>query len=284
MTERIALRAPAKINLLLTVGGRRDDGLHELVSVMQQVSLADTLEIAPADALTLDVVPEGAAPEDGTNLVARAAIALRTAHAVQAGAELTLTKAIPVGAGLGGGSADAAATLLGLKRVWDLPVSRKALEKLGASLGSDVPFCVRGGTATVTGTGSNVISLTVRTPLWWVLGISDTRLSTADVYAGFDRLGGGEVGEAHDVADALARGDLERLAAALRNDLEPAAFSLLPGLERGRTALTDAGAVGAVLSGSGPTWLGLARDERHATEIADRVAGSFSRTAVAVSL
>lgn len=269
--------AHAKINLLLTVGARRDDGLHELVSVMQQVAFADTLTIDPADALTLTVSPEGAAPEDGTNLVARAAAALRGLHGVTAGASLTLEKQIPVRAGLGGGSADAAATLLGLRAHWDLGVSRKALERIGASLGSDVPFCVRGGTAIVAAAGETVISTPVRSPLWWVLGLSSASLATADVYAAFDRLGGGTVGDPHEVADALARGDLDRLAGALRNDLSPAAFSLLPGLASGGPALLAAGAVGAVLSGSGPTWLGLARSEEHANEVAARAAGSFVR-------
>lgn len=278
------LDAPAKINLLLTVGPLRDDGLHELVSVMQTVSLTDTLTIERADAVTLDVVPIGSAPEDGTNLVAKAATALRAAHDVRAGAALILTKRIPVGAGLGGGSADAAATLRGLKQHWDLGVSRKALEKMAASLGSDVPFCVRGGTAIVAGGGEEVISLPVKAPMWWVLGISDASLATAEVYRAFDRLGGGQTGDAYAMSDAIARGDLDTVATSLRNDLEPAAFSSLPGLSDGRAALVEAGAVGAVLSGSGPTWLGLARSEEHANEVASRAADDFARTLVVVSV
>lgn len=278
------IEAHAKINLLLTVGSRGDGGLHELVSVMQSVSLTDTLTIETADAVTLDVVPEGSAPEDGTNLVARAATALRAGHDVKKGAAITLTKRIPAGAGLGGGSADAAATLLGLKQHWELAVSKKALEKMGASLGSDVPFCVRGGTAIVAGTGEEVISLSVRAPMWWVLGLSDTSLATADVFAEFDRLGGGSVGDGYEMSDAIARGDLPTIAGALRNDLEPAAFSLMPGLSEGRAALLNASALAAVLSGSGPTWLGLARDEAHAIEVASRAAGGFARTLVVVSV
>lgn len=278
------IEAHAKINLILNVGPRRDDGLHELVSVMQAVSLSDTLTIEQADAVTLDVVPEGSAPEDGTNLVARAATALRAGHDVKKGAALTLTKRIPVGAGLGGGSSDAAATLIGLKRHWDLGVSKKALEKMGASLGSDVPFCVRGGTAIVTGTGEEVVSLPIRGPMWWVLGISDAALATADVYRAFDRVGVGTTGDVYGLADAIARGDIDRVASALRNDLELPAFSLLPGLEEGRAILMEAGAAGAVLSGSGPTWLGLARDEAHANEVSWRAAGRFARTLVVSSL
>jgi 4-diphosphocytidyl-2-C-methyl-D-erythritol kinase len=268
--------APAKINLFLWVGERRADGLHEVSSVMQSVSLADELAMSPSDAVSLDVSPAGSAPEDESNLVVAAVRALRAACSSGSGAALSLVKRIPAGAGLGGGSADAAAALVGLNELWGCRLSKKALEKLGASIGADVPFCVRGGTAGAIGAGERLAPLIVREPLWWVIAKTPGSLSTAEVYARFDELDG-QPGDSDPVelADALARGDLARIGAALRNDLEEAAASLLPGLGSMRASLTDAGALGAVMSGSGPAWCGLARDEAHAAEIASRLNEDF---------
>jgi 4-diphosphocytidyl-2-C-methyl-D-erythritol kinase len=173
---------------------------------------------------------------------------------------------------------------MGLNRMWDARVSLKALEKVGATIGADVPFCVRGGTAAARGFGENLSVLTCPTPVWWVVGISGASLSTADVYDEFDRLGGGRIDDPYDVADSLARADVERLATALRNDLERAALSLAPQIRSGRDALGAAGALGVILAGSGPTWLGLARDEAHARSVAASVEGDFARVEVVHSI
>ncbi|MGZ4126970.1 MAG: 4-(cytidine 5'-diphospho)-2-C-methyl-D-erythritol kinase [Actinomycetota bacterium] len=277
------LLAPAKVNLFLTVGARRGDGLHELESVMQAISLADEVTIADAERFSLEVRPAGAAPADETNLALRAARGFAALHPHD-GAWLAIDKRIPTAAGLGGGSADAAATLVGLNALWETHLSRKALEKIGAGIGADVPFCVRGGTAAARGAGENLSVLPCPKRVWWVLGISGASLSTADVYEEFDRLGGGRVADPYDVADALARADVSRLAGAVRNDLEPAALSLAPQIRSGRDALGAAGALAVILAGSGPTWLGLARDEQHARAIADSVRGDFARAEVAHSV
>ncbi|MFY9587774.1 MAG: 4-(cytidine 5'-diphospho)-2-C-methyl-D-erythritol kinase, partial [Actinomycetota bacterium] len=155
------LLAPAKINLYLWVGARRADGLHEIESVMQSVSLADELTVTPSDVVSLDVEPPGAAPEDESNLVVKAVRALGPSAPAASGASLRLVKRIPTGAGLGGGSSDAAAALVGLNELWSCGLSRKALEKLGASVGADVPFCVRGGTAGALGAGERLSPLIV---------------------------------------------------------------------------------------------------------------------------
>ena len=275
--------APAKVNLFLTVGPRRPDGLHEIESVMQAVSLFDTVSLTPADGFTLTVEPAGAAPEDETNLALRAARAFASLHG-GSGVAIEIEKRIPVAAGLGGGSADAAATLVGMNGLLDARISKKALEKMGAGLGADVPFCVRGGTAAARGAGENLSVLPSPKPVWWVIGISGARLATADVYEEFDRSGGGRVDDPYDVADALARADFERLAGALRNDLERAALLLAPQIRSGRDALGAAGALGVILAGSGPTWLGLARDETHAVAVAAAVEGEFARVEVAHSV
>ncbi|MBI4730253.1 MAG: 4-(cytidine 5'-diphospho)-2-C-methyl-D-erythritol kinase [Acidobacteria bacterium] len=278
------VEAPAKINLFLSVGPRRASGLHEISSVMQAVSLADDLRLDPAAGLGLSVEPPGAVPGGEDNLAMRAARALASATGATDGAALRLAKRIPVAAGLAGGSADAAAALVGLNELWGCGLSRKALEAVGAQVGSDVAFCVRGGTAGIQGTGEILAPLACRLPLWWVIAVPGAALSTAEVYARFDDLGGPGLGDPWEVADALARGDLDRLAASLRNDLEPAAEALLPGLSGAREALLAAGAVGAVQSGSGPAWMGLARDEEHAREVAARAAREFARVEVAQSL
>ena len=277
------LLAPAKVNPFLTVGARGPDGLHEIESVMQAVSLFDSVTLAPSDAFGVTVSPAGAAPEDDSNLALRAARAFAELQG-GSGVSIAIEKRIPVAAGLGGGSADAAATLVGLNGLLDTRVSKKALEKMAAGLGADVPFCVRGGTAAARGVGENLSVLPCPTPVWWILGISGARLSTADVYEEFDRLGGGRVEDPYDVADALARADVERLASALRNDLERAALSLAPQIRTGRDALGAAGALGVILAGSGPTWLGLARHEMHAVAIAAAVQGEFARVEVVHSV
>jgi 4-diphosphocytidyl-2-C-methyl-D-erythritol kinase len=173
---------------------------------------------------------------------------------------------------------------VGLKTLWGEPVSLKALEKIGAGLGADVPFCLRGGTAVARGAGEDLAVLACARPVWWVLGFASEGLSTTAVYEEFDARSQTGLGDPWEVADALARGDLDRLAAGLRNDLEPAALSLRPDLAAGRDAMGEAGALAALLSGSGPTWLGLARDEAHARAVAESAADVFVRVEVAHSV
>jgi len=280
----VKIRTPAKINLFLSVGRRNADGLHELLSLMQAVSLFDEVSFEPAEELSLEVQPIGAVPDGDENLVLRGARALAAMQGVEAGARIVLEKRIPVAAGLAGGSADAAAALIGLNELWGLGVSRKALQRIGAGVGSDVPFCLQGATAVVGGTGSDLSAVPCLRPVWWVLATPDLSLSTAAVYAEFDRLGGGSTDDPYEVADALARADLDRLAESLRNDLQPAALSLAPEIARAGDALREAGALAVSLSGSGPTWLGLATDEARAREIAGRAAASVARVEVVHSI
>lgn len=279
------LIAPAKINLYLWVGARRADGLHEIESIMQSVSLADELAVTPSDIVALDVEPSGSAPEDESNLVVKAVRALGPSAREASGAALRLTKRIPAGAGLGGGSSDAAAALVGLNELWSCGLSRKALEKIGASVGADVPFCVRGGTAGALGAGERLSPLIVGGTLWWVIAMPGISLSTADVYGRFDELGTqAPPSDAHDLADALARGDVDRVAASLRNDLTDAALDLDPTIAAVCDTLKKAGALGVVMSGSGPAWCGLARHEAHAEELASAVRSDVAQVWVARSL
>ncbi|WP_370323710.1 4-(cytidine 5'-diphospho)-2-C-methyl-D-erythritol kinase [Euzebya sp.] len=293
---RIQVRVPAKINPFLAVRGVREDGYHELSTVFQTVALSDTLTMSVMAAegrmyhptsggrVAVHFSHDGGAgvPAGDDNLVVRAATLLadRIGLRLQADAPirtlLALEKRIPVAGGMAGGSADAAAALLGLNELWGGDLSRRALLELAADLGADVPFCLVGGTALATGTGSATAGVLCRGSFHWVACTADEELATPAVYAAWDDHC--EPGEqtADDVLAAVAAGDPERLGPALHNDLQPAAEVLMPRLRADRRALLDAGALGAVVSGSGPTLLALAADQAEAHRIAGRVAGRFA--------
>jgi 4-diphosphocytidyl-2-C-methyl-D-erythritol kinase len=278
--------AAAKINLALLVGERRDDGYHEVVSVMHAIGLWDDLEVSVASkGLGLEVEGEGL-PPDESNLVLVAARELARRSRGLPGARFRLRKGIPVSAGLGGGSADGAAALLALDRLWQLHLPAVNLLAMATEIGSDVPFCLSGGSRVGRGRGEKLRDAPAKGTLWWLVAIDAEGLDTAAVYQRYD-----ELGPARPLAgrrpvqleQALAAGDVVRIGAALANDLEPAAFDLLPTLKSGKERLVEAGAVGAVMSGSGPTLLGLARDEEHAGQLARAVRSSFARVEVARS-
>jgi 4-diphosphocytidyl-2-C-methyl-D-erythritol kinase len=303
---RVRVRVPSKINLFLSVRGRRPDGYHELVSVMQTVGLYDTV-VAQLDddpvaahpaarrlmALAYSQQAPSGVPVDGDNLAVQAARALMEALGIgtveatcNGTAPLTrlhLSKHIPVAAGMAGGSADAAATLIALNHLWEAGLGSDELCDLASVLGADVPFCVTGGTALATGTGTATAQILTRGTYHWVLGISDAPLATAAVYAAFDTVGSPSELEPDVVLQALGTADTEALAAALYNDLEAAAIHLRPELAAHREAMLDAGALGVVISGSGPTLAALARTAQHAVEIRDRVRGRFDRVEIALS-
>lgn len=279
---RVRVRVPAKINLHLSVGPRRDDGFHGLATVYQAISLYDELTAEDADDLTLTVRGEGAEdlPTGRRNLAVAAARALAGRLGVPPRVRLTLTKRIPAAAGLAGGSADAAAALVACDALWQAGLSRAALEEIAAGLGSDVPFLVGGGTALGTGRGE-AVSPVLATGRWhWVVAVADGELSTPTVYAELDRLrDAGEqpvesaAGPADRVLAALRGQDPRALAGALANDLAPAALSLRPALRRTLAAGTEEGALAALVSGSGPTCLFLAATREAAAGLAARLAG-----------
>ena len=279
------MRAAAKINLALFVGPRREDGYHEIVSVMQSVALWDELWVSPADEGLELMVESGGLPAGESNLVLVAAreIARRTRD--RPGARFRLRKGIPVAAGLGGGSADGAAAMLALDRLWGLGLPAANLRAMAAEVGSDVPFCLAGGTQLATGRGERLAPVERARALWWLLGIDQTGLGSADVYRRHDELGRPpappRAGRADTLVAALGDGTVDGVAAALANDLEPAAFDLRPDLADAKRRLLEAGAAGAVMSGSGPTMLALCRDQAHAERLARVVAGAFARVEVA---
>jgi 4-diphosphocytidyl-2-C-methyl-D-erythritol kinase len=265
----ITALAPAKLNLYLRVVGRRSDGFHELETIFQAIDLADELTFAPAEELLLTGGSEAAPPGPG-NLVLRAALALRAAAACSAGAAIHLQKRIPVGAGLGGGSSDAATTLQALDRLWDLNLPRERLLVLAADLGSDVPFFLLGGAAWGRGRGEVLEPLPGPPSIAFVLVRPPFGVPTPRAYA-LRRPAAPDAPTLEDFRAALAAGDPARLAPALRNDLEAGVFGEWPELADLREELLAAGALGARMTGSGSVLFGLARDRAHAGEIAARL-------------
>lgn len=303
----VRVRVPAKLNLFLAVRGRRADGYHELVSVLQTVSLFDELRADfsgppgrgqhPAGRRKMGVELRthgalGLPDRPADNLAVQAAVALgaRTGMALNGMGDpdaprtvLDLYKRIPVAGGMAGGSADAAAALVALNELWRCELDRDELRTVAEELGSDVPFCVVGGTALATGRGTEMAQVLCRGTFSWVIATSATPLSTADVYRAWDRHCRPSAAEPDAVLSALLGADPQALAAALSNDLEAAAFALRPELAEAKQALLDAGALGAVLSGSGPTLLALCADDAAAAAVAERVAARHREVVVARS-
>jgi len=279
MTRSVTVRAPAKINLHLGVGPARDDGYHQLATVYQAIGLYDDVTVADADVWSVSVSPTAdldvsGVPLDDTNIAVRAGHLLTDHHGVDRRASITITKSIPVAGGLAGGSADAAATLVALDRLWDLHTTDEDLLALAGRLGSDVPFALLGGTAYGTGRGELVEPVADHGQWWWVVVPNADGISTAEAYAEYDALGLGEHLLAPERLFAvLAHGDLEGLAVELHNDLEAAALELRPELARTKLEIVHAGAYAALLSGSGPTWLGLAGDADHARVVVGGLEG-----------
>ncbi|GAA5079447.1 4-(cytidine 5'-diphospho)-2-C-methyl-D-erythritol kinase [Streptomyces similanensis] len=270
----VTVRVPAKVNVQLAVGAARPDGFHDLANVFLAVGLYDEVTVTEADELRVTCSGPDAAqvPLDRTNLAARAALALAERYGRDARVHLHIAKDIPVAGGMAGGSADGAGALLACDALWGTGASRDELLGICAELGSDVPFSLVGGAALGTGRGERLRPLEVGGAFHWVFAVADGGLSTPAVYAEFDRLTAQadvpEPAASEDLLTALAKGDVHALAAALSNDLQPAALSLRPSLAATLAAGRAAGALAALVSGSGPTTAFLAPDAAAATEIA----------------
>jgi 4-diphosphocytidyl-2-C-methyl-D-erythritol kinase len=268
--RRLVLIAAAKVNLTLEVLSKRSDGYHEIATVMQTVDLTDRLTLEDADTLELYASTAGV-PTDSTNLALRAALALREAANITRGVRISLDKRIPVAAGLGGGSADAAAALLGLNRLWGLRWPRAKLETIAVTLGMDVPFFLRGGGALATGRGEQTEPVDVGGS---ALVLVNPRFgsSTAEVYGRVTPAMYSDGKRAITLIEALRSRRAARIAASLYNSLEAAVAPIHPEIGRMKAALLAAGALGAVMSGSGPTVFGVARSFEHARQIRARLA------------
>jgi 4-diphosphocytidyl-2-C-methyl-D-erythritol kinase len=282
----VTARVPAKVNLELMVGPRRPDGFHHLATVFQAVGLHDDVRVEAADDwdITVNGPYADLVPTDDTNLAMRAARLLASEAGLDTPVHITIDKDIPVAGGMAGGSADAAGALVACDALWGLGSSRAALEDLGAELGSDVPFALSGGTAMGSGRGDHLVPVLGKGRYHWVFALSDVGLSTARVYAECDRLRARrrvpEPAPSASLMTALRAGDAVSLGRALSNDLQPAALSLQPRLAEVLRTGMEYGALGGIVSGSGPTVAFLVADTERGLDLAVALTASGVSPAV----
>lgn len=259
---KIYEKAPAKINLLLDVLRKREDGYHEVEMIMTMVDLADRLEMEPLSRDTIIISSQvGYIPLDEKNLAFQAARLIKERYNVRQGVYIHLDKKIPVAAGLAGGSSDAAATLRGLNRLWGLNIPEQELCQLGAELGSDVPFCVTGGTAIARGRGEQLEPIYQPPQCWVVLAKPPINVSTADVYGKFRVEHIKQHPSIAAMNAALASGSFAQMCAQLGNVLESVTLNMYPEVLQLKESMLKLGADGVLMSGSGPTVFGLVSKE-----------------------
>lgn len=252
---RIAARA--KINWTLDIVGKREDGYHLMDMLMQPISLADDITLLPQDELTLSVSGFPRVNPGPENLALRAAVLLKQATGYTGGASIHVHKRIPVGAGMGGGSADAAGVLAGLNRLWGTGLTQAELETLGLQLGADVPFCLRGGLQRAQGVGELLMPLPCGGLYWLVVIQPCPGLSTKEVFSRFSLEACEGKPDTQGAAEALAQGDWRRLCACLGNVLQAVSAELRPEISEAIAALRAQGAAGAWMTGSGSAVFGL---------------------------
>ncbi len=291
VANSVVVRVPGKINLQLSVGPKEADGFHGVVTVFQSISLYDDVTVTKVEigaGLSLNISGDHvhSVPTDETNLAWRAAILMCQKHDLSADLRIDINKSIPVAGGMAGGSADAAATILAIDALFSLGQTREELHHVGAQLGSDVPFMLSGGTAVGRGRGDQVTAALSRGTYHWVLALSTLGLSTPAVYAECDRLREGMKVATPQVSDhllqALLAADPQALGKSLVNDLQAAACSLRPALRLILDVGSEYGALGSIVSGSGPTVAFLVTDEDQALDLAvaltsSGVVGSVTR-------
>jgi 4-diphosphocytidyl-2-C-methyl-D-erythritol kinase len=264
---------PGKVNVYLGVGPREFSGYHELATIFQAVGIYDEVTVSAADSLTISGLGAFAdqIPTDETNLAWKAAELVARACGEDPNIHIQIDKSIPIAAGMAGGSADAAATLVACDTYWNAGIPRDQLDAMATTLGSDVPFMLHGGCALGVGRGEVLSPVMIRGSFHWVFATFDEGLSTAQIYEKTDEMRGLEFEEAPEVPtellSALARGDAPALGRLLHNDLQLAATTSRPQLGRVLEQGIDSGALGAVISGSGPTCAFLVRDESSAIDL-----------------
>jgi 4-diphosphocytidyl-2-C-methyl-D-erythritol kinase len=287
----VTVRVPAKVNLQLAVGPREADGFHNLVTVFQAISIYDDVTITKTElgsGITIAITGDHThgVPADSTNLAVKAAQLIADEYDFAVDIQIDVNKSIPVAGGMAGGSADAAAVIVGLNDLFDLEMSREEMLEFGSRLGSDVPFMITGGTAIGQGRGDQLTAALSRGTYHWVLALSTVGLSTPAVYQECDRLRAGLDIAAPQTSDALMQSllaaDPKAVGRALHNDLQSAACSLRPALTLVLDVGEEYGALGSIVSGSGPTVAFLVADEEQGLDLAvaltsSGVVGSVAR-------
>ncbi len=265
----LTVRAYAKINLGLHILGAREDGYHDIETVFHRIDLFDELDLATADAISLECIPNSL-PADERNLCFGAAHLLKERLRHTGGASIVLRKCIPEGAGLGGGSSDAAATLLGLMQLWDATLPHEVLRGIALQLGSDVPYFLKPGTAYATGRGEILEYFPLEVPYWIVVVYPNLAISTAWAYRNFSRNGGRDVESVPSLKEVLQLelANPARLNALLRNDFEPLVEGTHRVVAEAKRLLVDSGALLVRISGSGSSVFGFFHEETRAREAA----------------
>jgi 4-diphosphocytidyl-2-C-methyl-D-erythritol kinase len=270
---RLLVKAPAKINLALDVLRKREDGYHQVKMVMTTIDLADRLELTELKGGRIRVATSaGYLPEDDRNLAYRAAQLIKERFRINGGVAIYISKHIPVAAGLAGGSTDAAATLRGLNKLWRLGLSIDELAGLASEIGSDVAFCVYGGTAVASGRGETITPLKAPPPCWVILAKPEIGVSTADTYR---RLNLKTMSHPHvdTVIRAIENNDYELMCKNLGNTLEDVTVPRVPAVAQIKEKMQRLGADGVLMSGSGPTVFGLTRHESKVRRIYNGLRG-----------
>jgi 4-diphosphocytidyl-2-C-methyl-D-erythritol kinase len=258
---RILEKAPAKINLSLDVLHKRTDGFHEVKMIMTTIDLADRVELVELASDEIKIISHNRfVPDDQRNLAYQAALLLKKRYGVRKGVSISITKVIPVAAGLAGGSSDAAATLRGLNRLWKLGLSLDELAELGAEIGSDVSFCVYGGTALATGRGEKIQHIDTPPHCWVVLAKPTIGVSTADVYRNLN-LSAVNHPDVEGMIEGIKEQDFDQICSLLGNVLEDVTLKMYPEVANIKDQMKRFGADAVLMSGSGPTVFGLVRYE-----------------------
>jgi 4-diphosphocytidyl-2-C-methyl-D-erythritol kinase len=271
---RISVKAPAKINLTLDVLSKRPDGYHEVEMVMTTVDLADRVDVTLLDngEITLEC-SASFVPDDIRNHAYKAAVLLQERYQVKKGVRIYIDKQIPVAAGLAGGSSDAAATLRGLNQLWDLGLTLDQLAELGAEIGSDVPFCVYGGTALARGRGERITHLPAPAPCWVILAKPPIGVSTADVYGNLRVQEITAHPPTEQMLKAIREQDFSLMCRSLGNVLEEVTLDMYPQVRQIKELMAASGADGVLMSGSGPTVFGIVQKEAKVHRIYNALRG-----------
>ena len=281
--KSVTVRVPAKVNLQLSVGPRESDGYHQLVTVFQAISIFDDVTIKIGEQgsgvnLTISGDQVHGVPTDASNLVVKAMELIADKFEIDIDVSIHIKKSIPVAGGMAGGSADAAATIVAIDELYSLDMTREEMHAIASQLGSDVPFLLSGGTAIGQGRGDQLTAALSRGTYHWVLALSSVGLSTPAVYGECDRLRQGLDISEPQISDvlmqALLSADPSHVGKLLVNDLQPAACSLRPALRLILDVGQEYGALGAIVSGSGPTVAFLVSDEEHGLDLAVALSAS----------
>lgn len=271
MRDRLKVLTPAKINLFLEVLSKRRDGYHEIETIMQSISLYDSIILEEEDkGIKIDCkIPE--VPSQKENLAYRAANLLSDFYSGDKGVNIKIKKGIPVGAGLGGGSSDAASVLLGLNNLWRLRLSNETLTELSKQLGADVPFFINKGLVRASGIGQDLITLPSLPKIYLILITPHLSISTEFIYRNFELAKDRK--DIELILEAIYEKDLEKLCIHLYNALERVVIRYYPIVDWVKDILKKEGVMGVLMSGSGPTVFGIAKDEEHAYRIYNRLKG-----------